>query len=307
MSRMPKNSASGRETFWFAIPGLRYLGRSYTETAWPPLPPHLYPPSTMGLFFIAKGKQNFRVDQKDYLVHGGEIFVVFPNECHSSGGVAMEKNLFYWMQIDLPIVCPAPQPLPDVRRYDSVKPIGPFLYLQPSHGEALARALVNIRPRHFGGSETVWKQLSEIVAAHRVQFTPLQHTHRLTQVLNLLFEVLDCARRAAPPAISPPIREVVQHIEQNLTEPLNLPALAARAHLSASRFHGRFKAETGLPPREYIVRAKVEAAKAQLAAGASVTAVAMHFNFPTSQYFATVFKRYTGQTPTAFRQHHHST
>jgi len=305
MTRLPKISAPRRETFWFGLPGLRYLGRSYTETAWPPLPPHLYHPDTIGFFFIAKGKQNFRVNQQDYLVRGGDVFIVFPNECHSSGDVPMEKNLFYWMQIDLPLSRPAPQPLPAVRQYLKPKqPSGPFLHLPLDYGNALAQSLLDSYPRHFRGSGTLWKMLAALEATlrQRHSYSPLRDARMLGQILSLLFEVLDCAHRAAKMAASAPMTEVTQYIAQHLTEPLDLPALAARAHLSVSRFHGRFKAETGLPPREYLVRARVEAAKQLLARGQSVTQVAMNFNFPTSQYFATVFKRYTGQTPTAFRQ-----
>ena len=57
----------------------------------------------------------------------------------------------------------------------------------------------------------------------------------------------------------------------------------------------------GVPPAEYMVRRKVELAKKRLSAPKPhVTNVAYDLGFSSSQYFATVFKRYAQQTPSQF-------
>ena len=51
-----------------------------------------------------------------------------------------------------------------------------------------------------------------------------------------------------------------------------------------------------------MTRKEIERAQALLLGGDhTVTNVAFGLGFSTTQYFATVFKRYTGQTPTGFR------
>jgi AraC-like DNA-binding protein len=120
-------------------------------------------------------------------------------------------------------------------------------------------------------------------------------------VVAFLMRVLDCA--SVGPVEAPPNRfEVLQrYLEAQVTETLTVPALAAKAGLSVSRFKAWFKLEAGVPPLEYMQRAKVEEARRRLERGASVTEVAYALGFSTSQYFATVFKRYTGQQPRAIR------
>jgi AraC-like DNA-binding protein len=81
-----------------------------------------------------------------------------------------------------------------------------------------------------------------------------------------------------------------------------LDDLARHARLSLSHFKKRFRTETGLSPRQFILRDKIEAAKRVLChQDTSVTNLALDLGFVSSQYFATVFKRITGLTPSDYR------
>ncbi len=67
---------------------------------------------------------------------------------------------------------------------------------------------------------------------------------------------------------------------------------------SATGFIKRFKYETGLTPADFFQRIKVEEARRRLAVPkAAITAIAFDLGFSSSQYFASVFKKYTGTTP----------
>jgi YesN/AraC family two-component response regulator len=69
------------------------------------------------------------------------------------------------------------------------------------------------------------------------------------------------------------------------------------------RFKSRSKAEVGVPLADYVARERVERAKEVRRSGQeSVAAIARAFGYANPQYFATVFKRYTGLTPTQFRE-----
>ncbi|MBC8010767.1 MAG: helix-turn-helix transcriptional regulator, partial [Burkholderiales bacterium] len=99
--------------------------------------------------------------------------------------------------------------------------------------------------------------------------------------------------------------KVLAHVAEHLAEPdvLDVGSLARIAELSVSRFKTRFKAEFGVPPAEYVLRARVEEARRRLARpGATVTYVALDLGFSSSQYFATSFKRLTHSTPSGFRR-----
>jgi AraC-like DNA-binding protein len=100
---------------------------------------------------------------------------------------------------------------------------------------------------------------------------------------------------------SPLIATIVQRVKSCPEPDYSLADLAREAGLSPSRFKTKFKAQMGIAPHEFILRCKMDAAKGLLASeGRSVTDTAMHLGFSSSQYFATVFKRFTQQTPIEF-------
>jgi AraC-like DNA-binding protein len=68
--------------------------------------------------------------------------------------------------------------------------------------------------------------------------------------------------------------------------------------LSSSRFQALFKQKTGIPPAEFALRARVaEAARRLALPGTDVTSVAFALGFSSSQYFSSVFKRFTNLSP----------
>ena len=116
-----------------------------------------------------------------------------------------------------------------------------------------------------------------------------------------LLEVLDCAYRKERLNRCPLIARIVERIKSDPGGNYTLTDLAEEAGLSLSRLKSKFKAQIGIAPHEFILRCKVEAAKKVLLdENRSVTDTAMELRFSSSQYFATVFKRFTQQTPVEY-------
>ncbi|MBA3847285.1 MAG: helix-turn-helix domain-containing protein [Planctomycetes bacterium] len=65
----------------------------------------------------------------------------------------------------------------------------------------------------------------------------------------------------------------------------------------------RFLAEIGETPADWTRQQRIASAKRRLAeSDTPITALALDLGFPSSQYFATVFRRYAGLTPREFRR-----
>lgn len=74
--------------------------------------------------------------------------------------------------------------------------------------------------------------------------------------------------------------------------------LAARAHLSVSRFQHLFKATTGVPVRRFRLWARMRRAIGLAAGGATLTHAALEAGFSSPAHFAASFREMFGMAPT---------
>ncbi|HVI41530.1 MAG TPA: AraC family transcriptional regulator, partial [Anaerovoracaceae bacterium] len=100
--------------------------------------------------------------------------------------------------------------------------------------------------------------------------------------------------------ISNDIQAAVDYIIGNIYENISLDILADVSGLSLSRFKQKFCQQLGFTPREYINFQKVETSKAMLGNGKNVTDTAIELGFSTSNYFSSVFKRFTTLSPSDY-------
>lgn len=268
------------------VPNLLLFGRYAHTKAHPGLDTHAHA-AAIEICYLVKGRQTYRVGRRDYVLRGGDVFLTFPNEAHSTGSNPQEKGVLYWLILRIP------------------RARAPFLGLPPALARPLVRALLQLRHgnRHFRGDWDMKADLDAALAAGMAPATPLRATHIANRVVAFLLRLLACAHAAPSPPVDHRLRDVVLFIEQNLAEPLTIRDLASRTGLSLSRFKTRFKEETGVPPMEYILRARIAAARQRLTRGkTTVTDTAYALGFSSSQYFATVFKRFTGERPSTHRR-----
>jgi AraC-like DNA-binding protein len=261
------------------LSGLKMLGRYNYSAARPALRAHRHT-QAMEICYLVRGRQTYRVGEDWYALRGGDVFVTFPDEVHSTGGQPEEKGVLYWMVLSFSPGSPS------------------FLGMQTRSSEVLKSSLLKLPRRHFRGTLKMKDCLDEFTRVFHEERAPLKTCTLANYATTFLLEVISSCHASPMKSKRNPLGEVLAHIHENLGEPLRIPELARRTGLSEVRFKVRFKQETGTPPGEYIQRARIEEAKRRLATGrVSVTRVAMDLGFSSSQYFSTVFRRYTGRSP----------
>jgi AraC family transcriptional regulator len=99
------------------------------------------------------------------------------------------------------------------------------------------------------------------------------------------------------------LRVVVDYIEGHLVGKATLEQVAEVARLSPCHFARQFKAATGLPPHQYVIKRRVERAQQLLEHGSdlSLAAIAARTGFSDQSQFSHHFKRLAGVTPRQFR------
>lgn len=99
------------------------------------------------------------------------------------------------------------------------------------------------------------------------------------------------------------IERALSEISKRPEGRFSLDSLAKAAGVSRALLCRVFKEATGLSPRKYVLRRKVELASAELLYGrSSIKEIAFRCGFPDVQSFSKVFKRVSGESPARFRE-----
>ena len=98
------------------------------------------------------------------------------------------------------------------------------------------------------------------------------------------------------------IRRTLTYIEQHLAERLDVERLSEISGHSRAHFVRIFTRSVGQSPTSYVANQRLRLAQRLLTAtDATILEVAAACGFADGNYFAKVFRRMTGSTPTAFR------
>lgn len=245
------------------------------------LMPHVH--DCIEICYLAKGTQIYEINGQAYQMKANDLFLTRPLQEHSSGGNPQDKAILYWIQIAIPQKSEL------------------FFGLSEEHVDPLFMQLLSISKHHFRGSSRCKRILDELFLAY---FNTPEATRRIAvglKIVEYLLEVTRCAAATFPEKPSLDIADVIEYIENHPDEQIYISELATKAGLSISRLKTKFKQEIGIPPAEYILRCKIEQAKQLLSQNQmSITQIAFALNFSSSQYFATVFKRFAQMTPTEY-------
>lgn len=97
------------------------------------------------------------------------------------------------------------------------------------------------------------------------------------------------------------LRRVTDYIRQHLNGSVSLDDMASAAGLSVFHFARMFKAATGITPKQYVMRCKLERARdLLLTEDRSISEVALEVGFCDQSHLSTHFKRLYGATPKQF-------
>jgi AraC-like DNA-binding protein len=265
------------------IPSLGWCGSLQTQ---PDRPLHHHF-GALEIHFLERGHKFYKVGGRELELHGGDLFITLPSESHSTGGRPVESCAAYWVHVFLP------------KRGQS------FLSLPPQEAAALAEALRSLPSRHFRASTRAKFLFGRLLDLRSEAETALRPTRLRQAMIELLLEIIDSSisvRRIRGDRGSI-MREVARTIENRATEDFRMKDMARLAGYSLSHFKLAFKEETGLSPRQFILRARVKIACHRLATTRDpIGKIALDLGFSTSEYFATVFRRLIGDSPRQYRK-----
>ncbi len=236
--------------------------------------------------YCVRGRQVWQIAGEEYHTRGGDMFVAMPGEEHGIGEHVQERMLVYWIRLRLP----------------SKASSGKFLNLPKKFVKPMLDKLSGLRPdsRVFKASGQIQRLFNEVILAEAHAEAATKPFAVLMGLMELVAEIVRCIEGVQAKRKTGDIAAVLKHIDEHI-EDINLltnSELASCANLSHSQFYAKFRQQIGMSPAEYVLHRKIKQAEKLLATGLhSVTDVAMVLGFSSSQYFSTVFKKYTNKHP----------
>lgn len=235
--------------------------------------------------YIKQGSAEWWLDGVLHEVDAGHLFINRPGEWHGGHNAILHPCTIYWLQISLDGDRSLPQ-------------------LEAAFSKKIKQDFKQLPIRFFPASALIQQSFETILREYR---RPQRYSSGSARAAlhHLLIETLRAGTRYAQTqseGYSPAVAQVVTWIEENFAEQVPVDHLATVGEVSVGYLHRLFLKETGYPPHEYRLRRRVVHAKYALRAGQhSITDIAYGTGFSSSQYFATVFKRLTGLSPTHYQ------
>lgn len=234
------------------------------------------------LTYCVKGTQTYWVEGKSYSMESGDVFMTLPGEKHGSGDCFKEKSQIYYLQLHRPLL----GLLGVGERID-------FFYTE----------LSGLKKRRFQVDRRVLILLEEILqeALYTTSFSKIILRNKLSE---LLIECIKGAKVSKDEGKDIPgdIQKVLAYVEEHLEDNIKIEDMLEGVSWSESRFKAVFRECMGVPPKEYVLRKKMEKAREFIEEGKySITDIAYKMGFSSSQYFTVVFKRFHMYTPTKYQ------
>lgn len=118
------------------------------------------------------------------------------------------------------------------------------------------------------------------------------------------YTALTDASRSEPSALPGfKLRRITDWMAEHMAEEFSLARLAEQAGMSEFHFNRLFKRATGLPPSQYCIKLRLDAARRLLReTKKSVITIANEVGYSNPSHFAQLFRKETGLSPTDYRR-----
>lgn len=246
-----------------------------------PQPPHTaHVHDTCEIHYIARGRMVFHTEHGIEFLSANDALIALPGARHGNGYCTHARTVVCILML-------------------GTASDGSLIGFEPESARRFADGIRSM-PRHFFAGARVGDCFTRVrrIAAD----DPYAAIQYRTAITDMMLAFLSAGASAGKRRYSPEMRSIMSFIRKNAHTRIDLDHLSSKMHLTPSGFRHRFSRETGMAPKEYLLRERIRIASDILRAGESdITAAAFRSGFASSQYFARIFKRYTGQSPSEYR------
>ena len=236
-------------------------------------------PDCFELVYVSSGMQYRACNGFNYPLSGGQAIAIQAGQRHSTGIMPQGTGQVYWLHLAI----------------NSKKPL---LGLSKAESQYIIHSLQQLEHPVLQLGKSCQHFFDTIIRHARLDASAqdiLAIRHALLSIMQAVLHPEKSTKEQKDSALA----ILLQH-PQLWPHP---DMLAHQAGISLSRLRARCKEETGISLGDYLLHLRIQEAMKRLThqPELSITDIALDLEFSSSQYFATVFKRYTALMPSQFR------
>ncbi len=231
--------------------------------------------------YYLKGEQFYEIEDELFKLRGNEFLIVPPNIPHGTGMHPEDIGELFWLQLKL---CKK----------------GTLCNLSKTESKHLINQLRTKERKVHKGTFNLKPILEKIIRHLECEENTINTISINNLIIQLLLETLNESNKATNKDQTHKLKDIDEFIEKNIHRQIYVDELADLFSLSTAYFKIWFKQNFGIPPNTYISRIKILRAKELMKTNCQVTKIAFELGYNSSQYFATVFKKHTGESPKSY-------
>lgn len=253
----------------------------------------------MEITYIEKGMLEWMVEGVSEKVESGSIYFTLPWQVHGSLNPKEPDNTIWHILFHLEEDYPRPRKqfrFPQCLSFSAaeMKTLSAVFSSSTKHCFPASEAMRRLMPELIG----------ELQSSHELREA---HTQTLLRAVLVELKRIVSGETVSERAHSwseKRVQDLLSELDVTCGHHWTLAEMADFCGIQRTRLNTLFQKLTGSTPMEYLGRLRMERAKTMLReTDMKVIDIAFECGFSSSQYFANMFKRSTGPSPSAYRSH----
>jgi len=245
------------------------------------------------LVFVFGGSAIHEVDNESYPLIRGDVFVLHGNHFH---GFDETNNLHLKMVLYsdelFKSLCDEFSELPGFQTL--------FVHEPRYRKNHKFKSKLHLNSYQLNNVAMLFKQMKDEQDSKRPGYRSF--IEKLLATLVILVCRYYSETASAKPKSLVRLSSAITFMEQNYNQQIRMTDLANKVNLGVSTFRHSFKYLTGLSPKDYLIRMRIEHAAEMIAENSTIKVIdaAMAVGLDNSSYFSRKFKKIIGMTPITF-------
>lgn len=228
-----------------------------------------------GLLFPIRGKADFHIKDKKYVLEPGKIL-------HAGPSMPLDKKVLGTEQWEYFLIH-----YKSLDTYDLIE--------QELKNDTFCYEVSELHRMEL------FELLSQLMMFQRNQ-NMVSRLRMKSLFLRFLCDLLDAAKEWEMGCLEQPVEQILTYIHEHLGEPLTILGLADQFSMDSKQLYYLFQKKEGICPKRFIIETRIQKAKELLLQETlNISEISYRVGYDDPLMFSRIFKKHTGESPSAFR------